>query len=177
MFAGAVKELSTLAEPDRLTYFWTHREGALHAECSQFYPREMTIETRTFSCCEQWMHWRKALLFGQTAVAEAILTEPDPAGQKSLGRQVAGFSAQAWNAVARDVVFRGNMAKFSQHPDLLERLRETCGTIVVEASPHDRIWGIGLARDDPRAARRISWLGSNWLGEIVTEVRIALCGS
>ncbi len=165
------------ANSERLTFFWTHREEASHAECSQFYPREMTIEAVVFCCCEQWMHWRKALLFGDTAIAEAILAERDPAEQKSLGRKVTGFSAPAWSAVARDIVFRGNVAKFSQHPDLLEKLRETCGTTLVEASPHDRIWGIGLARDDPRAAQRSSWLGSNWLGEIVSEVRIAICGS
>ena len=163
-------------EPERFTFFWTHREEAAHAECSQFYPRDMTIEAATFGCCEQWMHWRKALMFGDAAVASAMLAERDPAAQKALGRQVAGFSAQAWNPVARDVVFRGNMAKFSQHPDLLGRLRETCGTTMVEASPRDNIWGIGLARDDPRAADRSTWLGSNWLGEVLTEVRVALCG-
>ena len=79
------------------------------------------------------MHWRKARLFGDAAVTEAILAEPDPVGQKALGRTVAGFAADAWAAVARDVVFRGNTAKFSQHPDLLERLRQTQGTTLVEA--------------------------------------------
>lgn len=162
---------------ERMTFFWTHREGAPHAECSQFYPRDMTIEHTQFSCCEQWMHWRKALLFGDTAVADAILSERDPARQKALGRQVSAFSVDLWTAVARDIVLRGNLAKFSQHPDLLTRLRATCGTTLVEASPQDRVWGIGLARDDPRAVQRETWLGTNWLGAILTEIRIALCGS
>lgn len=164
------------ADPEQFTFFWTHREGAPHAECSQFYPRPMTIEGVPFTCCEQWMHWRKARLFGDAALAEAILAETDPAGQKRLGRTVAGFVADAWAAVARDVVFRGNTAKFSQHPDLLERLRQTSGTTLVEASPHDSVWGIGLARDDPRALRRETWRGTNWLGEVLTEVRVSLCG-
>ncbi len=162
---------------ERMTFFWTHREGAPHAECSQFYPRAMTIEHTQFSCCEQWMHWRKALLFGDAAIAEAILSEPDPAGQKALGRQVGAFSAELWTMVARDIVLRGNLAKFGQHPDLLVRLRATCGTTLVEASPQDRVWGIGLAKDDPRALRRETWLGTNWLGGILTEIRIALFGS
>ncbi len=82
-----------------------------------------------------------------------------------------------WVAVARDVVFRGNVAKFGQHPDLLARLRATCGTTLVEASPNDRVCGIGLAKDDPRAAQRDTWLGTNWLGDSLTEIRVALCGS
>ncbi len=163
--------------PERMSFFWSHRETTPHGECSQFYPRVMTIEGVRFTCCEQWMHWRKALLFGDTVVAAAILAESEPAGQKALGRQVTAFSADTWAAVARDIVMRGNIAKFSQHPDLLARLRATCGTTLVEASPHDRIWGIGLPKDDPRAAQRETWLGTNWLGNILTEVRVALCGS
>ena len=112
------------------------------------------------------MHWPKARLFGDAAVAEAILAETDPAGQKALGRMVAGFVADTWAAVARDVVFRGNTAKFGQHPDLLERLRQTCGTTLVEASPQDCVWAIGLARDDPRARQRETWRGHQlaWRG-------------
>lgn len=163
--------------PERFTFFWSHREGRPHAECSQFYPRPMVVEAERFVCCEQWMHWRKALLFGDAGIATAILAEPDPARHKALGRQVAGFSAEAWAAVACDVVFRGTVAKFSQHPDLLDRLRQSCGTTLVEAAPNDAAWGIGLAADDPRAARRDTWLGTNWLGAVLTEVRVALCGS
>jgi ribA/ribD-fused uncharacterized protein len=162
---------------ERMSFFWTHHEDAPHAACSQFYPRPMMIEAIRFVCCEQWMHWRKAMLFGDEAKAAAILAEPVPLKQKRLGRAVANFSVDAWNAVSRDVVFRGNIAKFSQHPDLLERLRVSCGTTLVEASPYDRLWGIGLAADDPRAWQRASWLGKNWLGEVLTETRIALCGS
>jgi ribA/ribD-fused uncharacterized protein len=165
-----------VTDAERFTFFWGHRDGAPHPECSQFFLRPMRIENEAFNCCEQWMHWRKALLFGDAPVAAAILAEPDPARQKALGRQVAGFAPQAWAAVARDVVLRGNLAKFSQHPDLLDRLRETCGTTLVEAAPNDAVWGIGLARTDPRAAHRDQWRGTNWLGEILTEVRVALCG-
>ena len=136
----------------------------------------MVLEGRRFTCCEHWMHWRKALLFGDAATAAAILAEPDPRRHKALGRQVAPFVAGTWAAVARDVVFRGNAAKFSQHPDLLRRLARSRGTTLVEAAPNDAVWGIGLAGDDPRAASRDTWLGTNWLGEILTELRVALCG-
>jgi ribA/ribD-fused uncharacterized protein len=167
----------TIITSPQLTFFWSHREGAAHAECSQFYPCSMVIEALTFTCCEQWMHWRKAVVFGDAAIASAILAEPNPARQKALGRQVTNFSQAIWAAVARDVVFRGNIAKFSQHPDLLERLRMSCGTLLVEASPNDTVWGIGLTSADPQAADPATWRGTNWLGNIITEVRVALCGS
>lgn len=163
-------------EGERFTFFRSHREGAPRAECGHFYPRPMVLEGLTLTCREQWMHRRKALLFGDAAIAEAILAESDPAAQKALGRRVGGVSRQAWGAVARGVVFRGNVAKFGQHPDLLERLGRSRGTTPVEASPQDAVWGIGPASDDPRAACRTTWRGTNWLGQVLTEVRVALCG-
>lgn len=169
--------MSLAPAEERFTYFWRHRETAPHAECSQFYPRPMRLEGLVFTTCEGWMHWRKALLFEDAAAAAAILAEPAPFKQKALGRSVANFRPDAWAAVARDVVFRGNMAKFSQHPDLLDRLRASCGTTLVEAAPDDAVWGIGLAADDPLAAARATWRGTNWLGKVLTEVRVALCGS
>ncbi len=162
---------------EQFSYFWSHREGRPFAECSQFYARPIVLEGHVFTTTEQWMHYRKARLFGDPATAEALLAETDPMKQKALGRAVAGFARETWQAVARDVVFRGNVAKFSQHDDLRERLRASAGTTLVEASPADTLWGIGLAADDPRAFARASWLGTNWLGEILTEVRIALCGA
>ena len=167
----------TAEASERFSFFWSHRETAPFAACSQFYPRDIRIEGLTFTCCEQWMHWRKALLFQDPATAEAILATADPAEHKRLGRQVSGFSQPMWHAVARDIVFRANMAKFSQHPDLLASLDPSRGTTLVEAAPNDRLWGIGLAKDDPRAGKRAEWLGSNWLGEVVTSLRIALSGS
>jgi len=71
-------------------------------------------------------------------------------------------------------VFAGNYARFSQNPDQRELLFATRGTTLVEASPHDRVWGIGLAADDPRALDRSQWLGLNLLGEALTRVREAL---
>lgn len=162
------------------TFFWSHREDAVHPECGQFYPRPVILAGSSFNCCEQWMHWRKAPLFDDATTAAAILAETSPMKQKLLGRQVAGFSRTIWNSVARDIVFRGNVAKFSQHADLLERLRRTCGTLLVEVSPMDAVWdavwGIGVASTDPLASRRETWPGTNWLGEMLTEVRASLCG-
>lgn len=165
-----------MGSPERFTYFWGHRPGSALPECSQMFPSPFVLEGQAFSCAEQWMHWKKSQLFGDAAVAGAILAEADPMRHKALGRQVAAFSAPAWGAVARCVVFRGNVAKFGQNPPLLERLRATAGTTLVEAAPNDAIWGIGLRAGDARARDRATWQGTNWLGEVLTEVRIALCG-
>ncbi|MFL5513165.1 MAG: NADAR family protein [Gemmatimonadales bacterium] len=114
---------------------------------------------------------QKALLFDDRQTAERIMQAGHPRTQKVLGRQVRGFLKEHWDAVAREVVYRGNWAKFTQDPELHAALLATAGTTLVEASPSDTIWGIGLGEDDPRARDRASWLGTNWLGEVLTRVR------
>ncbi|MDI2091840.1 NADAR family protein [Commensalibacter oyaizuii] len=158
------------------TFFWEHKVDAAYPEYSQFYPSSFWLEDIEFNCTEQWMHWRKAIAFGDEAVAQKILKAKSPFEQKKLGRQVANFNANIWEVVAQDIVFRGNIAKFSQNEKLLEKLAQSKGTLVVEASPYDAIWGIGLAANDPRAMDKTQWQGKNLLGYILTEVRIALCG-
>ena len=71
-------------------------------------------------------------------------------------------------------MFQGNYAKFTQNPDLLKTLIDTIGTTLVEASPYDKVWGIGLAEDDPKALNRETWEGTNWLGEVLTDLRTYL---
>ena len=95
----------------------------------------------------------------------------DPSDQKRYGREVKGFDKDKWDAVARDVVYKGSMAKYTQNHDLKRDLLATVGTTLVEASPKDNIWGIGLAKSDPRAQDRSTWKGKNWLGETLTKVR------
>lgn len=139
---------------------------------SNFYPRDIVIRGTTFNCCEQYFMAAKASLFGDREIALKIMEADHPAKQKRLGREVKGFCPIAWDAVSRDVMFRANWAKYTQHSDLQWQLEQTrdAGPLV-EASPHDRIWGIGLAADDPRAMNKSQWLGRNWLGEVLTEIR------
>lgn len=120
----------------------------------------------------------KARLFGDEETLALILEAEDPATHKALGRVVDGFDVELWegeedNGMPRcwNIVWRGNLAKFSQNPHLLEALLATEGSCLVEASPDDRIWGIGRAADDPLALDRGAWLGLNWLGEILDDVR------
>ena len=99
------------------------------------------------------------------------MSTDDPAQQKRLGKLVRGFDVQTWEAVARDVVMRASLAKFSSDPKLRAKLLLTEGTVLVEASPTDVIWGVGLAEDDPRVHNRDRWRGRNWLGQVLTELR------
>ena len=121
--------------------------------------------------------WSKATLFGDAAAAARILAVLDPGAQKAIGKRVRGFDEAVWVRNRFGIVRQGNLAKFSQNPDLLERLRQTAGTTLVEASPTDRIWGIGLGVGDARCLRRATWRGLNLLGFAETEVRVELCGS
>ncbi len=154
----------------RFTFFWS-------GPFSQWHPCRFELDGLVYTCAEQFMMEQKAVLFGDLEMAGKILEARHPREHKALGRKVRGFDADRWTSEARGVVFRGNLAKFSQNPELAEALLATRGTTLVEASPLDTIWGIGLAADDPRASDPSQWKGTNWLGIVLTEVREALVGS
>lgn len=149
------------------TFFWS-------GPFSQWHPSPFTVGGLTFSHAEQYMMYAKALLFGDRATAVRILAAKKPKDQKALGRVVEGFDADVWVLFREGVVYQGSHAKYSQNADLRELLLATRGTTLVEASPSDRVWGIGLKEDDPRAQDRAQWLGLNLLGKALTQVREAL---
>ncbi len=154
---------------EEFTFFWEGRFSQWHAS-----PFE--IDGIKFVNTEQFMMHQKALLFGDEEVATMILATKNAREQKAFGRKVRDFDATIWNEKAKEVVKEASMAKFSQNPNLLEELAATKGTTLVEASPYDTVWGIGLSEWDEDATDRTKWKGTNWLGEILTEVRIELCG-
>ena len=94
-----------------------------------------------------------------------------PDDQKRYGREVKNFDIPIWQKHAISIVYKANYAKYTQNEDLKKALLATSGTTLVEASPYDKIWGIGLKASDPKAKDRKTWRGSNWLGEILTKVR------
>jgi ribA/ribD-fused uncharacterized protein len=138
---------------------------------SQFFKAPFSVDGVRYVCCEQYMMAEKARAFGDADAERAILAAKSPREHKALGRQVRGFDAAAWNAVCRGVVYRGNLAKYAQNDDLRQRLFDTGQRIIVEASPEDCIWGIGLAQDDPDALDPARWRGTNWLGVALMQVR------
>lgn len=148
----------------KYTFFWG-------GPFSQWAPSEILIDGVKYNCCEQYMMAQKALLFKDMESYEAIMKAEQPYEQKALGRRVKNFDRDKWELVAKSVVYRANQAKFTQHKHYYDDLMATDDTLLVEASPEDKIWGIGLAESDPRAHDESQWQGTNWLGEIITDVR------
>lgn len=138
---------------------------------SSWHIAPISINGITYNCCEQYFMWKKALAFGDEDTAEKIITSYDPRKQKSLGRQVKNFVPAQWDAISRDVMFRAHMAKYERYTHLRDRLLATGATTLVEASPYDKLWGIGLDQNDPRALNSEEWLGKNWLGYILTDIK------
>lgn len=154
---------------DKYTFFWS---GIF----SQWDYSPFFLEGHDFSTCEQYMMYKKAILFNDAEIAIRILDEQDPRAQKKLGREVRNFNVDMWESVARDIVFRGNAAKFTQNNYQRDKLLETHGTLVVEASPYDKIWGIGLDEKNAIITPPENWPGRNWLGLAITEVRDTILG-
>lgn len=149
---------------EQFTFFW-------HGPFSQFHKAPMTIDDITYGCAEQYMMASKAAFFGDFESHRLIMETFQPKIMKALGRKVKNFHGPVWSAKADGVVRRASYEKFTQNRDLRDLLLSTEGTTLVEASPYDKIWGIGLIGTDPRAKDRRTWRGENRLGQILTETR------
>lgn len=182
-----------LSDPskEKFTFFWeTHSpfsqwhksefRAPSYMWANVFYEKLVKTETFPaeveFTSAEQYMMYCKAMLFVDFEIAEKILAQDDPRKIKELGRQVRRFNEDTWYVFRWRFVYAGNKYKFTQSEVLKETLFATQGTTIVEASPYDNIWGIGLKEDDPKAQQRSTWKGKNLLGEILTELRIELMG-
>jgi ribA/ribD-fused uncharacterized protein len=156
-------------------FFWGHtpkRPGTVGAEClSQWYPASFQVNGVRFATAEHYMMWGKAGLFGDEETAAKVVAAGHPQEAKALGRMIAGFDEDTWTAERLAIVTAGNVAKFRQNPELLAFLLGTRERVLVEASPLDRIWGIGLARDDERAGSPERWRGLNLLGFALMRAR------
>lgn len=160
----------------RWCLFWGHtptRDGSMSKSCfSQWWASHpFTVDGVTYATAEHWMMAEKARLFQDAEVCAEILSAGHPNEAKKLGRKVRGFEESRWLAARWDIVVRGNAAKFSQHPALREFLINTGDRVIVEASPYDRIWGIGMAASNPGAEDPARWRGLNLLGFALMAVR------
>jgi len=156
-------------------FFWGHTAAHptdIGKEClSQWYSAKFVLDGLQFPTAEHYMMFRKATLFHDDAAARDILSAPNPAAAKALGRSVRGFQEATWQEHRLSIAVDANYAKFSQSPPLLQFLLNTKGRVLVEASPVDRIWGIGLAVDDPHVDNPLEWRGLNLLGFALMDVR------
>jgi ribA/ribD-fused uncharacterized protein len=158
----------------RYLFFWGHIASSPKPGrwvLSQWWPAAFTLDGVRYPTAEHFMMAEKARRFGDHDAAARILAARTPGEAKKLGRLVKGFDDAEWERVRFDVVLRASRAKFGQDPALRRYLLETGDRVLVEASPVDRIWGIGLAADDPAAADPECWRGLNLLGFALMETR------
>ena len=159
-------------------FFWGHqlpKDGSVGQSClSQWYPAPFQVDSIFYPTAEHWMMAEKARLFGDEGSLEAIISASTPKQAKALGRKVKHFDHAIWSTHGRDIVARGNTAKFEQNKPMREFLLTTVGKVIVESSPYDRIWGIGLRKNDQRAEDPQKWLGQNLLGFALMDVRETL---
>jgi ribA/ribD-fused uncharacterized protein len=156
-------------------FFWGHqppKDGKIGKSCfSQWYESPFVIDDIVYQTAEHWMMASKARLFGDDESLAKILESTDPKTAKALGRTVQNFDDDLWKTNARRLVTEGNLAKFVQNGELRAFLVGTGNLVLVEASPYDRIWGIGLMADDERSKNPATWQGQNLLGFALMDVR------
>ena len=149
---------------EEFTFFWG-------GPMSQWAKSDFVIDGLEFNTCEQYMMYKKAMLFGDTVTAEKIMKAKHPRVQKKLGREVTPFDDNKWVSICKNVVYDANMAKFSQNAKMKEELMLTGDKEICEASPYDKRWGVGMSADNPLIKEKANWDGLNWLGEVLTKVR------
>jgi ribA/ribD-fused uncharacterized protein len=139
--------------------------------CSQWFPAKFQIDGVEYSTAEHYMMAEKARLFKDEEMLEQILHSATPREAKALGRKVQHFEDSVWKKHGCEIVVKANRAKFLQNPEFAKWLLATAPKVLVEASPFDRIWGIGMAKSNTEAKEPSKWKGQNLLGFALMEVR------
>ncbi len=161
--------------------FWGDRSpanGAVTKSCfSQWFEAPFEDGGVRYRTAEHFMMARKAERFGDLETRDKVLASVDPGKAKALGRQVRNFAEDVWVRERFDIVVQANLLKFGQQESLRRFLVNTGRKVLVEASPVDTIWGIGLAADAPEASDPRQWKGLNLLGFALMEVRDRLAAA
>ncbi|MGI5260514.1 NADAR family protein [Streptomyces angustmyceticus] len=173
-----LRRAATAGHRVRYVPFWGHsprRDGSLGVSCfSQWWPSPFTVGGVRYATAEHWMMAGKARLFADAEAERDVLAARHPRQAKDAGRKVRGFDEEIWRRHRFALVVEGSVHKFGQDAALREFLLGTNSRVLVEASPVDRIWGIGLAADDERAADPARWRGLNLLGFALMAARQTL---
>ncbi len=151
---------------EQFEFFWGQE-----SPFSNFHPCRFTLDDKVFENSEQAFMYKKAKMFGDEEIAAQILKSSDPKQVKHLGRLVLNFDNHIWEKKRVSIMYDVVATKFDQNPKLMDLLVNTHPKSLVEASPYDKIWGIGLSATDSRALSRDTWQGENLLGDILTEIR------
>ena len=170
-----VRERFNSGENLKYIFFWSGKpeyDKSVSKACfSQWWDCKFTADGVEYHTAEQYMMAQKALLFGDKQTYGAIMSASHPHEFQKLGRKVSGFVQEKWDEECCQIVIEGNIAKFSQNEDLKAFLLGTGNRILAEASPIDKIWGIGMAERDNGVYNPFLWQGTNFLGFALMEVR------
>lgn len=176
--ARSVAELRVLVEAGaavKYLHFWGHqpeRDGAAgKGALSQWFEAPFAVDGVRYRTAEHWMMAEKARLFGDLEAEREAIDAANPALAKAAGRTVRDFDDAVWVRERFEIVVRGSEHKFAAHPDLREYLVRTGSRVLVEASPRDRIWGIGMGTRNENAENPAAWRGLNLLGFALMEAR------
>lgn len=150
---------------EKYTFFWKDKIGQWNL--TDFKDNQNII----YSSAEQYMMAKKALLFNDEEIYQNIMSEKSPKIIQELGRKIKNFDQKTWDAHAQIIVYQGNYFKFTQNKELYGLLKSTGETILVEASPFDLIWGVGLSVEDEKIFDDLNWRGKNLLGYLLTFLR------
>lgn len=138
---------------------------------SNFYPAEFTVDETKFYTSEQYFMWGKAVAMNDMESAQKILAEKNPGKCKALGRQVKPYNESLWDNIRESVMYTAIYHKFNQNENLKKELLATGDKIIVEASPTDKIWGIGIGEEDAPYIPEEDWPGQNLLGKALMKLR------
>ncbi|MFC9852198.1 NADAR family protein [Streptomyces prasinus] len=174
----ALIEAMAAGERIKFLHFWGHQplpDGRIGAGClSQWWPSPFTVDGVTYATAEHWMMAAKARIFADPEAERKILAAGHPADAKKEGRLVRGFDEAVWRRERFRAVVEGSTHKFAAHADLRAFLLNTGDRVLVEASPRDRVWGIGLGAKNERASDPAQWRGANLLGFALMRARTRL---
>jgi ribA/ribD-fused uncharacterized protein len=147
-------------QPIDFLFFWGHQprpDGAIGSGClSQWWPAPFAEDGVIYPTAEHWMMAGKARLFDDEPGLAAVLAGTSPRDAKAASRAVRGYCEQAWAVARFDLIVAGNLAKFRQNPELAAFLSATDRKVLVEASPRDRVWGIGIGAGHPERAPAVA---------------------
>jgi len=149
--------------------FW--KAGKPYGFMSQWYYSDFTDNGIKFNTCEKYMMYQKAKLFNDNESIKTILKVHAPFKIKKLGRKVRGFVQEDWDNAKEEIIYKANLLKFSQNEKLKTQLIDTKDDILAEASPYDKIYGIGMYPNDVLVQFPSKWKGQNLLGKALMRVR------
>ncbi len=163
--------MSTKLDYSNYLFFWGHKD--LTGYLSNFYTLKFSSDGNEYICSEQYFMKKKQELFDPTnlTLGQMIMQETDPKKIKQLGRLVKNFNENTWNKHKYQIMYQGVKAKFLSSKELTKKLVDTQNKILVEASPYDNIWGIGLSESDAKKIPESQWPGQNLLGKVLMQVR------